>query len=160
MSTKAIIEDTDIKIASHIDNTMLHTMQWSCSAAAGGYLHQGYYESHVLGDGWHTKGWIWIVGPLGKMTEDNMKIGQRMVSYSCACISHSTMGLQCSLQLTMFNGSMHSRYGLMARGSWNTWGLLKAKFWHVVHSFERMSLVWNVLVVKHKLKGYQAYSGG
>ena len=74
---------------------------------------------HVLGDGSKTEGWIWSIGPLGKISDtEHGDWTKESEWYNWLCV----LKLNALFQLTVCNGSVPSQYVVLAGRIGNSWG--------------------------------------
>jgi len=107
---------------------------------------------HALGDGSKTEGWIWNVGPLGKMSETEYEDWTKESEWH-----------------DLFNFVSLNLLILVDRVQWfraqaDMWRwqeeleILEEEFRRTARAFDRMAFVWKELARRHTRKGYVAYA--
>lgn len=160
--TKAIIDDAGIKVDNQIDKyrrarQALVNLGREDDGSFPVLDDEDTYTKdtmapHVLGDGNHTEGWIWRVGPMGKMTEEEYEDWQKdgeliyLVSKQATCANDFSVD-----RVRWFR----------ARADMHRWQedveLIEAEFRRTIRSFENLASIWDKLAGKDKREGYRAY---
>jgi len=109
---------------------------------------------HTLGDGSTTEGWIWRVGPMGKMSDAELEDWTKESEWWLrGCPSNFTF-IPC---ITVDRVQWFRAYADMWRWQEEV-ETLEAEFRRTTRSFERMAIVWKALAEKHSQRGYAAYA--
>jgi hypothetical protein len=97
---------------------------------------------HVLGDGSKTEGWIWSIGPLGKISDtEHGDWTKESEWYNWLCV----LKLNALFQLTVCNGSVPKPICGAGRKNWKFLRRNSAR----LHSFDQVKFVWNELACMH-----------
>jgi len=90
---------------------------------------------HALGDGSKTEGWIWNVGPLGKMTETEYEDWTKEID--------RVQWFRAQADMWRWQEELE---------------ILEEEFRRTARAFDRMAFVWKELAGKHTRRGYVAYA--